>query len=58
MPIVYDNDETVDRFGELRGIYEHERVDGSGERVVFLDVKWLRPIKTAVSGQPACAYTV
>jgi hypothetical protein len=54
MPIVYDNDETVDRFGELRGIYEHERVDGSGERAVFLDVKWLKPIRTAV--RPARAY--
>ena len=48
MPIVYDNDETIDRFGELRGIYEHRRVDGAGERAVFLDVKWLKPVKLAV----------
>jgi hypothetical protein len=48
MPIVFNNNETVDRFGELYGIYEHERVEGSGERAVFLDVRWLKTVKGMV----------
>lgn len=48
MPIVFENNETVDRFGELHGIYEHERVEGSGERAVFLDVRWLNTVKGMV----------
>jgi hypothetical protein len=48
MPIVFNNNETVDRFGELRGIYEHERVEGGGERAVFLDVQWLKTVKGMV----------
>jgi hypothetical protein len=48
MPIVFNNNETVDRFGELRGIYEHERVEGSGVCAVFLDVRWLKTVKGMV----------
>jgi hypothetical protein len=47
MPIVFDDDTTVDRFGELRGIYLHEREAG-GPKAVFLDVLWLKFVRSAV----------